>query len=193
MKKSLNIFVLAVALMVTQACGSKSENRKNEEPVASETPAGAEVVLTVAEKRAAIEKETAVRQEKRRIASEELAKTTPTFTDSDGNIVYNKAEIDPMYDGGKKAMMKYLRENITFPKEAEENGIEGTVFVDFIVAANGSVREVGVTDAPGEVVDQSFRAEAIRVVTAMPKWIPGRQHGKAVQVKFSLPISFQMI
>lgn len=195
MKKTLNIFVLAVAFMVAQACGSKSEkmSEESEESVATETSAVETDELTLAEKRAKIEKETAEREEKRRIEFEEQAKTTPTYTDSDGNIVYNKAEVDPSYNGGKKAMMEYLRDNIKFPKEAEEKGIEGTVFVDFIIAANGTVREVGVTDAPGEEVDQSFRAEAIRVVTSMPKWVPGRQHGKAVQVRFSLPVTFQMI
>jgi periplasmic protein TonB len=67
------------------------------------------------------------------------------------------------------------------------------VFVDFIVVANGSVREVMTTDMPGEEIDQSLRDEAIRVVSNMPKWVPGRQHGKPVDVKFSLPITFRMI
>lgn len=198
MKKSLNIFVLAIIIMVAQACGPKSENyseesQASEDSIATDATVADEVALTAVEKRAKIEKETAEREEKRRIGFEALAKTTPTFTDADGNIVYNRAEVDPSYHGGKKAMMKYLRDNIKFPKEAEEKGIEGTVFVDFIVGANGVVREVGVTDAPDEVVDESFRAEAIRVVSAMPKWIPGRQHGKAVQVRYSLPVTFQMI
>ena len=212
MKKTLNIFVLAVALMVAQACGLKSE-KTSEESVESEESVGAdameatessavgeEAVLTVAERRAKVEKErvnvekqTAERTEKRRIEFEEQAKNSPTYTDSEGNIVYNKAEVDPSFTGGHKAMMQYLNSNIKFPKEAEEKGIEGTVFVDFIVSAKGNVREVKVSDAPGEEVDQSFRDEAIRVVTAMPKWVPGRQHGKAVEVRFSLPIAFQMI
>ena len=89
-------------------------------------------------------------------------------------------------------MMKYLNDNMTYPKDAEEKGVEGNVFVDFIVAADGSVREAAVTDAPGEEVDQSLRNEAIRVVTGMPKWVPGRQRGKAVDVKFSLPVTFLM-
>jgi len=195
MKKNLNILVLAIALITAQACGSKSEQTSegSESPAATETPAIETPELTVAEKRAKLEQETIVREEKRRIAFEKQAKITPTYTDADGNIVYNKAEVDPSYDGGKKAMMKYLNDNIKFPKEAEEKGVEGTVFVDFIVTANGNVREVGVTEEPGEEADQSFRTEAIRVVTAMPKWIPGRQRGKAVQVKYSLPITFRMI
>ena len=89
--------------------------------------------------------------------------------------------------------MKYLNDNIVFPKDAEEKGLEGTVYVDFVIAASGSVREVTVTDAVGEDVDQSFRDEAVRVVTSMPKWTAGRQNGKAVDVNFSLPITFHLL
>ena len=196
MKKrtSLNILILAVALLIVQACGPKSE-KTNDENVANEAATvKEEVAPTLAEKRAKIEKERAAREEKRRIEFEERAKLNPTYTDAEGNIVYNKAELNPSFEGGNDAMMKYLRDNLKFPKEAEERGLEGTVFVDFIVAANGSVREVMVIDdTQGEEVDQSFRSEAIRVVTAMPKWVPGRQRGKPVDVKFSLPITFQMI
>lgn len=194
MKKNLTIFILAAALMVAQACGSKSE-KTSEESVVAETPTPAvkPVVLTSAEKRAKIENERAARAEKRRIEFEKQAKIAPYYTDSKGNIVYNKAEVDPSFTGGDKAMMKYLRDNLKFPEDAQKEGLEGTVFVDFVVAANGAVREVTVTETPGEEVDQSFRTEAIRVVTSMPKWIPGRQRGKSVDVKFSLPVTFQMI
>lgn len=195
MKKSFNIFVLACALMVVQACGSKSKEN-NEENAATETPAveAADVTeLTAAEKRTKLEKDRAERAEKRRIEFEQLAKITPTYTDSEGRVVYNKAEVDPSFNGGEEAMIKYLNDNIKYPDDAKEKGVEGTVFVDFIVAEDGSVREAVVTDAPGEEVDQSLRNEAIRVVTSMPKWVPGRQRGKPVNVKFSLPVTFQMM
>lgn len=199
MKKNLNIFAMIVAFAALQACGSKSEQNNNDYSAVEDsvtldaTEVKEEVILTADERRVKLEKETAMREEERRIALEELAKTTPTFTDAKGNIVYNKAEVEPSFEGGKKAMMNYLQDNIKFPKEAQDNGIEGTVFVDFIVSADGSIREVGVTDAPGEIIDPSFSAEAIRVVSAMPKWIPGRQRGKAVEVKYSLPITFRMM
>lgn len=193
MKKSLNIFALAIAIVVAQACGSKSKN--NEEYATTETPVvkATEVSqLTVAEKRAKLEKKRAAQEEKRRLAYEQAAKANPTYKDSEGNVVYNKAESNPSFTGGDKAMMKYLNDNIVYPSDAKEKGVEGTVFVDFIVASNGSVREAAVSDAPGEDVDQSLRDEAIRVVTSMPKWVPGRQRGAPVNVKYSLPISFQM-
>lgn len=191
MKTSFNIFVLGVALVVAQACGSKSETT-NESTEAVGTPENV-VVLSVAEKRAKMDEVRAALAEKRRLAFEERFKNTPYYTDAQGNVVFNKAEVDPSFVGGDDAMMKYLKENIVFPKDAEEKGLEGTVYVDFVIAANGSVREVTVTDAVGEDVDQSFRDEAVRVVTSMPKWTAGRQNGKAVDVNFSLPITFQLI
>jgi TonB family protein len=192
MKTNLNIFILAVVLLATQACGPKSE-KASEEAVATDVPVENTVVLTLAEKRAKLEEERAAQAERRRIAFEERVKSSPYYTDAKGNVVFNKAEVDPTFVGGDDAMMKYLKENIVFPKDAEEKGLEGTVFVDFVIGANGTVREVSVTDAVGEDVDQSFRNEAVRVVTAMPKWIAGRQNGKSVDVNFSLPVTFQLL
>jgi periplasmic protein TonB len=186
MKTNLNIFVLAAAFLVMQACTPKS--KKNEDEYTSQKP----VAMTVAEKRAKAEKDSAERAEKRRIAFIERAKKIPTYTDSKGELVYNKAEVDPAFTGGNKAMMKYLHDNITYPKDAEDNGVEGTVFVDFIITGNGNVREVLVTDGPDDEASASLRAEAIRVVSAMPRWVPGKQNGQPVQVCYSLPISFQL-
>jgi TonB family protein len=195
MKKRLNLFFIAIAIITIvamQACGTKTE-KPNDELVATETTSAETVSPTVAEKRAMIQKIRAEREEARRIQLEELAKTTPTFKDADGNIIYNKAETDPSFDGGGKAMTTFLRDNVKYPQEAQDKELEGTVFVDFVVTKEGNVREVAVTDATSEDVDQAFRNEAIRVVTAMPKWLPGRQHGKAVDVKFSIPITFELI
>ncbi len=191
MKTSFNIFVLGLALVVAQACGSKSEST-SETTEAVGTPETA-VVLTMEEKRAKMAEVKAALAEKRRIAFEERFKNTPYYTDAQGNVVFNRAEVDPSFVGGEDAMMKYLKDNIVFPKDAEEKGLEGTVFVDFVIGANGTVREVTVTDAVGEDVDQSFRNEAVRVVTSMPKWTAGRQNGKPVDVNFSLPITFQLL
>ena len=159
MKTSFNIFVLGVALVVAQACGSKSETT-NESTEAVGTPENV-VVLSVAEKRAKMDEVRAALAEKRRLAFEERFKNTPYYTDAQGNVVFNKAEVDPSFVGGDDAMMKYLKENIVFPKDAEEKGLEGTVYVDFVIAANGSVREVMVTDAVGEDVDQRDRKSVV--------------------------------
>lgn len=197
MKHTVSMILLAASLMAMQACGSKTENNAATSTHEDSLTNGLgskdkEVKLTRAEKRVQIEKQTAMREEQRRLAFEEQAKLNPTFVDAKGKTVYNKAEVDPAFQGGKNAMMQYLNDSIQYPKDAQEEELEGTVFVDFIVTEAGDVREVAVTDAPGEEVDQRFRDEAIRVVTAMPKWIPGKQRGKPVAVRYSLPITFQL-
>lgn len=197
MKRNLNLLLFAVMLLVAQACGTKSGTNEAESTAANTAEITAQQVKTdeaaLAERRATLEKDRLAREERRRIANEELAKTTPFYTTKDGKIIYNKAEVDPKYVGGEKALMEYLRNNLQYPKEADDKGLEGTVFVDFVVAADGTVGVVEIMNEPGEEVDESLRNEAIRVVSAMPKWEPGRQRGKAVDVKYSLPITFQMI
>jgi TonB family protein len=192
MKKNLIVLMLAIALLVVQACGPKPEEKKADLAIVPPPPVKA-VALTASEKKAKVEKQRAEWLEKRRIKFEEQAKATPTFKDADGNIVYYKTEVSPVYPGGDEAMMDYLRGNVKYPTVAQEKAIEGTVFVDFIITRFGNVREVQVTDTTNEDVDQSFRDEAVRVVTSMPKWQPGRQNGKTVAVKFSIPITFEMI
>jgi outer membrane biosynthesis protein TonB len=185
--KNLNIFILSIALVAAQACGPKSESSSDAEALKDATEKTAEAT----EKREKLEKQRAAQVERRRIALEELAKNTPYYTDANGVVVFYKADVNPSFEGGEEAMMKYLNDNIEFPKVAEERGLEATIFVDFIVGANGVVREVLVTDMPGEESDPSFRAEAVRVVTAMPNWVAGYKNGKPVDVRFNLPITFQ--
>jgi TonB family protein len=190
MKKLVNILMLAAALALVQACGSKSE--KNEEATTDEKVVKTSMP-TAEERKAQLRKEKADRLERRKREDEERLKISPTYKDSKGKVVYNKAEVDPTYKGGEEALTKYLNEHIQYPEAAKKRGVEGTVFVDFVIAEDGSVREVVVNDAVGEQVDPDLRNEAIRLVKSMPKWVPGRQRGKAVDVKFSLPITFQLI
>jgi protein TonB len=189
MKSNLNILVLSIIMIAVQACGPDSKKDESVAVVESESKA---VVLTVAEKKAKLDKERAERVEARKIEIAKLAKVSPTYVDAKGNTVFIISEVMPSFNGGEDAMMDYLNDNVKFPKDAQDKGIEGTVFVDFVIAANGIVRDVEVTDATSEDVHQSFRNESIRVVSSMPAWVPGRQHGKAVDVKFSIPITFQI-
>jgi TonB family protein len=199
MKKSLIILVMAAVLFGTQACGPSSEKKAAEEAAAirvadstKQAEADAKIVVAKAERRAELEREIVQWEEKRRVALDELVKLSPTYKDPSGILVFNKAEVEPSFEGGRNAMRDYLNNNLIYPKNAQDNGLEGTVFVDFIVGADGMVRNAVVSNETSSNVDQSFRDESIRVVNAMPKWIAGRQHGKAVNVKYSLPITFQM-
>ncbi len=188
MKNTLKVLLLAAGILSVQACGPK----KNNETEAETSEVKKIPVLTAADKRAKFEKQRADRAEKRRIEYEKRCKDTPSYTDAKGNLVYNKPESNPSFVGGKEAMVSYLKENVKFPQDALDKQEEGLVYVDFVIAKNGTVREVEVTEQTNEDVDASFRSEAARVVASMPKWSPGRQNGKAVDVKYSLPISFEI-
>ena len=98
--------------------------------------------------------------------------------------VYDVCEQMPTYEGGDAALLKYLGENWKLPDEYKERGIQGRMVVGFIVEKDGSLTNVKVLRA----VDIAIDAEVLRVVKGMPKWIPGRQNGKRVRVRYLLPI-----
>ena len=100
---------------------------------------------------------------------------------------YQIVEVDPEFPGGMEAMMKYLTENIKYPQVAKEQGIQGRVYVSFVVEKDGSVSNVRLLRDIGGGCGE----EAVRVVGAMPKWKPGMMKGKAVRVMYNLPINFQ--
>lgn len=93
----------------------------------------------------------------------------------------------PEFPGGITALSDYLAKNVNYPQKAREAGIQGRVFVSFIIEKDGSLDEVKVMRSLGGGCDE----EAIRVVKAMPKWVPGEQRGKPVRVSYILPINFQ--
>lgn len=92
----------------------------------------------------------------------------------------------PEFSGGEQALYKYLANNIKYPAEAHEKGIEGRVYITFVVEKDGSLTEIKIARGIGNGCDK----EAMRVVTEMPKWTPGKQRGKIVRVKYILPIRF---
>jgi TonB family protein len=101
--------------------------------------------------------------------------------------VLSYAEVMPEFPGGMPEMVKYLLENMIYPEEMKENGIEGRIFVQFVVTKTGSVENV--TIARG--ID-GLNREAIRLVKQMPNWKPGINNGKQVNVKMVIPIRFSL-
>ena len=93
------------------------------------------------------------------------------------------------YPGGIPALMDFLNENIKYPEQAEREGIEGRVVAGFIVERDGSVSNIEILKSVHPLLD----AEVIRILSLMPNWIPGRQNGQPVRVKYSLPITFRLI
>ena len=102
--------------------------------------------------------------------------------------VFDVVEQMPEYPGGQAALFEYLSKNIKYPADAEKKKVEGKVFVTFVVDTDGKITDVSLM----RKVFPSLDAEAIRVISAMPNWIPGRQKGQAVRVKYTVPIMFRL-
>ena len=102
--------------------------------------------------------------------------------------VFDVVEQMPSFPGGPSALFEYLSKNIKYPVVAEENGIQGRVIVTFVVEKDGSITDVRVVKS----VDPSLDKEAQRVVKSMPHWIPGKQNGSAVRVKYTVPVTFRL-
>ena len=102
--------------------------------------------------------------------------------------IFQIVEEMPEFTGGMVACMKYLSANINYPEEAIKNGIQGRVIVQFVVEKDGSITDPKVAKGVDPLLDK----EALRVVSTMPNWKPGKQRGEAVRVKYTLPVSFKM-
>ena len=113
---------------------------------------------------------------------------TSTAQTKKNNMVYDVVEVMPQYPGGQTAMLKYIMENIKYPKQAMKEGIQGRVTVSFIVEKDGRVSNVRLLRSVQSALDK----EAVRVVKSMPKWSPGKQNGKPVRVRFNLPVMFKL-
>ncbi len=102
--------------------------------------------------------------------------------------IFTIVEESPEFPGGVQKLYEFIGNNIKYPQMARENGIQGKVFVKFVVWKDGSIRDVQVARGIGGGCDE----EAVRVVKAMPSWKPGKQRNQAVPVYFNLPISFNL-
>ncbi len=113
-------------------------------------------------------------------------KTWSNVISFESDEVYTIVEIMPEFPGGEESRNQYLAQNIIYPLAAAQNGIEGIVYVSFVVDKNGEVRNVKILRGIGGGCDE----EAVRVVKRMPKWKPGTQNGKPVNVLFNMPIYY---
>jgi protein TonB len=102
--------------------------------------------------------------------------------------IYQHVEQMPEFKGGQAELMKWLNANLEYPVIAQENGVQGTVTVRFVVKPDGSIGDPQIVKG----LDPSCDKEALRVLKKMPNWVPGRQNGNAVSVYFNLPIRFRL-
>lgn len=113
---------------------------------------------------------------------------TITMKKGDDDKAFEVVEKMPAFPGGDKALLEFLSKNIKYPVEAQKKGLQGRVVVNFIVEKNGSINHANVIRS----VDPLLDAEALRVVQSMPNWTPGMHNGKAVRVKYNIPVLFQL-
>ena len=132
-------------------------------------------------------------------------------TEQQGERVFDICEELPQFPGGDVKLMEFLMRNVKYPKQAEECGVQGRVNVQFIVEKDGSITKPKVVETSQDANDpqvivaratvgekdykaglQALRDEAIRVVKAMPKWTPGKQQGKVVRVKYTIPVTYRL-
>ena len=102
--------------------------------------------------------------------------------------VFDIVEQMPEYPGGQAALFEYFSKNIKYPADAEKKKVEGKVFVTFVVDTDGKITDVSLM----RKVFPSLDAEAVRVISAMPNWIPSKQKGQVVRVKYTVPIMFRL-
>lgn len=119
-------------------------------------------------------------------AVEEIAAPEPPKHEEEQNKIFEVVEQQPQFPGG--SVNGWLADHIKYPVVAAENGISGRVVVQFVVERDGSVSQVTVVRG----VDPSLDKEAQRVISSMPKWIPGKQNGQAVRSRFTVPVTFRL-
>lgn len=108
--------------------------------------------------------------------------------ENDEVVNFYVIEDKPEFPGGDAAMFQFISKNIKYPEIAKENGVQGKVFIQFVIGKEGKVTDVQVIRG----VDPSLDKEAIRVIQSMPPWKPGKQRGKPVRVSFQVPINFKL-
>ncbi|MBR0122947.1 MAG: TonB family protein [Bacteroidales bacterium] len=110
------------------------------------------------------------------------------ISNPNNDSIYQQVDVMPEFPGGEKAMMQFVVDNVTYPQSAKDKNIQGKVYVSFVVEKDGSVDQVKVMRSIGGGCDE----EAVRVVKAMPKWVPGKKDGKNVRVNYVLPFVFKL-
>jgi protein TonB len=122
------------------------------------------------------------------VVVEETVQETKVIEEEANAPIFTVVEEMPSFPGGDESRIKFLQENIKYPQMAKESGIQGTVYVTFVVEGSGKVADVKVLRGIGGGCDE----EAVRVVKMMPHWNPGKQSGKSVRVQFNMPIKFTL-
>jgi TonB family protein len=171
--KAVVVLPLAICIVMIYALGCKqSENKSSETVVAPEAPAQAAPAV----------------QPDGSVPPPPPPPPPPTSKSTQEEPVYTSVDNFPQFPGGDEARVRYIAGKISYPKEALDKGIQGTVYVSFIIEKDGSISTVKALKGIGGGCNE----EAVRVVREMPKWKPGKQNGKLARVQFTIPIQFKL-
>ena len=165
-----------------------TEQEQKQAPPPPEAPK-VEEVLQIADNDANVEETTIQSNEDKGEAVE--IKYVPAVVEEEEveeQQIFQVVEEMPEFPGGMAECMKFLAKNIKYPTIAQENGVQGRVIVQFVVNKDGTIVDPVVVRS----VDPYLDKEALRVIKAMPKWKPGKQRGKAVRVKYTVPVTFRL-
>lgn len=160
------------------------------EPVAPppEAPKAAELLEIVDDKTEIDEETTIINEDNAAPVEVKYVPVQVIEEEPEEQTIFEVVENMPEFPGGPAELMKYLAKNIKYPTIAQENGTQGRVIVQFVVNKDGSIVDAKVARS----VDPYLDKEALRVINTMPKWKPGMQRGKAVRVKFTVPVVFRL-
>ena len=176
-----------------QASGedSSASGKANQAVVAEEVVVTA---LGISREKKSLAYSSADMQNEKNVTSREIQKLpdptlkSSTIEESEAETAFTIVEEMPLFPGGTEKMISFLAEHLNYPVAASENGIQGTVYVSFIVKKDGRLTNLKVIRGIGGGCDE----EAVRVVGKMPRWKPGTQSGKAVDVQYNLPVLFKL-
>ncbi len=149
-------------------------------------------VLNVVEDDVELEQQDILTSEDSQMDAQTVTYTPPPAVEEEeeeaAQQIFTVVEEMPEFPGGAGELMKYLAKSIKYPVIAQENGIQGRVICTFVVNRDGSIVDAEVVRG----VDPSLDKEALRVIQSMPKWKPGKQRGKPVRVKYTVPVTFRL-
>lgn len=161
--------------------------QQNQPPPPPPPPPQVQEILNIVEDDVVIEDEVEINSEADENTEVEIIEYQEEVTEEE---IFTVVEEMPSFPGGTAELYKYLGENIRYPEVAKEAGIQGKVYISFVVEKDGSIADVKILRGipGGKMCDN----EAMRVVQNMPKWSPGKQRGKAVRVSYNLPVQFRL-
>jgi protein TonB len=149
-------------------------------------------ILNVVEDNVELEQQEIISSEDNQMVAQAQTYVPPTVVvqeeEESSQPIFTVVEEMPSFPGGETELLRFLSNSIRYPVIAQENGIQGRVICAFVVNRDGSIVDAEVLRG----VDPSLDKEALRVISTMPKWSPGKQRGKAVRVKYTVPITFRL-